>query len=63
MIYTGAVIGGVVSNKIAKPLTTDVKTSEDVTDYLSVVDSCMTAELLPVRACLPLRVVQPSNEK
>ena len=46
MIYIGAVIGGVVSNKIAKPLTTNVKTSEDVTDYLSVVDSCITAELL-----------------
>jgi len=46
MIYTGTIIGGVVSNKIAKPLTTNVKTSEDITNYLSVVNSYITAKLL-----------------
>ena len=46
MIYTGVVIGSIISNKIAKPFIFNIKTGEDVADYLGVVDSCIMAKLL-----------------
>ena len=46
MVYISAVIDGIVSNKIAKPLITDVKISKDITNYLGIVNSYITAKLL-----------------
>ena len=46
MVYISTIIGGIVSNKIAKPLITNIKTGKDVTNYLSVINSYITAKLL-----------------
>ena len=44
MIYTNIIISGVISDKIAKPLFTDVEMGKDITNYFYIVNSCIIAE-------------------
>ena len=46
MVYINTIIGGIVSNKIAKSFITNIKTSKDVTDYLSIVNFYIITKLL-----------------
>ena len=44
MIYISIIIGGVISDKIAKPLFTNIEMGRDITNYFYIVNSYITAE-------------------
>ena len=45
MIYISIIISGIISNKIAKPLFTNIKMGKNITNYFCIVDSCILRTL------------------